>query len=201
MATAPATLKLLFSSKLRVKLLEHFFFHPGQEFYVRRLAAELREPVGTVARELAQLEPAGVLVSRRLGNQRHYHPREDCFILPELESIFLKTAGASAALRCALEKIPGVELAFLYGSYVSGAAHAASDLDLMIIGSAPDRLLAPAVARVERRLKREVNYTTYTRAEVEQRQTQAGDFVHEVFRGPRILLIGDKNDRLLRATR
>jgi len=64
MAT-PATLKSLFSSKLRVKVVDHFFFHPGEAFYVRRLTRELHEPAGTVARELAHLEQAGLLAPRR----------------------------------------------------------------------------------------------------------------------------------------
>jgi hypothetical protein len=55
------------------------------------------------------------------------------------------------------------------------------------------------VARVERRLKRHVNYTLYTRAEVEQRLGNKGEFVHEVLAGPKIVLIGNTDDRLLRA--
>jgi len=195
------TLKTLFSSKLRVKVLEHFFFHPGEEVYIRRLASKLDEPVGTVARELAGLERAGILASRRVGNQRHYRLNEGCPILDDLRNIFLKTSGAGAELRMTLEKIPGVELAFLYGSYVRGEAHASSDLDLMIVGDVSDRDLAPAVARVERRLKREINYTIYTRSEAEKRLGHKGDFVHEVLSGPRILLIGDERDELFRAGR
>jgi predicted nucleotidyltransferase len=201
MMAIPTTLKTLFSSKLRVKVLEHFFFHPGEEFYVRRLASELDEPVGTVGRELAHLEKAGILASRRVGNQKHYRLGEDCPILDDLRNIFLKTSGAGAELRAALERIVGVELAFLYGSYAGGEAHAGSDLDLMIVGNASDRDLASAVARVERRLKREINYTIYARRDAEKRLGQKGDFVDEVLRGPRILLIGNEHDRLFRTAR
>jgi predicted nucleotidyltransferase len=201
MTTVPPLLKALFSSKLRVKLLEHFCFHPGQEFHVRRLATALDEPVGTVARELARLERAGVLASHRVGNQRQYGLAENCPILDELRSLFLKTSGASVELRAALEKLAGVELAFLYGSYARGDAHGTSDMDLMIVGCAVDRELAPAVARVERRLKREISYTICTRAAAEKRLGRAGDFVHEVFTGPRILLIGSAHDRLFRTAR
>ncbi len=58
MSSVPLTLKHLFSSKLRVKVLSHFFFHPGEAFHVRRLAAEVQESAGSVARELAHLEEA-----------------------------------------------------------------------------------------------------------------------------------------------
>lgn len=196
--TVPLTLKHLFSSKLRVQVLSHFFFHPGEAFHVRRLAGELEQSAGSVARELAHLEEAGVLSSQAVGNQKHYALREDNPILEDLRNVFLKTSGASAELRSALAGIAGVEVAFLYGSYVSGEAHAASDIDLMVIGGVSDRKLAPAVARVERRLKRRINYTLYTRAEAEERLGKQGDFVHEVLAGPKILLIGNADDRLFR---
>jgi predicted nucleotidyltransferase len=196
MTLVDATLKGLFSSKLRVKVLSHLFFHPGETMHVRRLAAELRESPGSVARELAHLERAGILVSQAVGNQKHYGLRGDNPILEDLRNIFLKTSGASAELKAALEAMGGVELAFIYGSYASGEANAASDIDVMVIGDVSERKLAPAVARVEGRLKRQVNYTLYTRREVEERLGTPGDFVHEVLAGPKIVLIGDVDERL-----
>jgi predicted nucleotidyltransferase len=194
----PSTLKRLFSSNLRVNVLSHLFFHPGEAFYVRRLAAELAESPGSVGRELAHLEKAGILSCRTVGNQKHYSLRGDSPILDDLRNIFLKTAGAGAELRAALERIAGIELVFIYGSYVSGEAHAASDIDLMVIGDVPDRDLAPAVARVERRLKRQIDYVQYTRREAEQRSGRKGEFVREVLLGPKIVLIGNPDDRLFR---
>ncbi len=61
-----------------------------------------------------------------------------------------------------------------------------------------DRKLAPAVARVERSLKRQINYTLYTRDEVEERLGKPGDFINEVLAGPKIVLIGNVDDRLFR---
>ncbi len=194
----PISLKALFSSKLRVEVLSHLFFHPGQTFHVRRLASELNQSAGTVARELARLEKAGLLTSEPVGNQKHYSLRKDLPILEDLRNVFLKTSGASLDLRAALEKMPGIEVAFIYGSYASGEAHAASDIDLMIIGEVADRDIAPTVSRVERRLKRAINYTIFTRSEAEKRLGKKGDFVHEVLTGPKILLIGSSDDRLFR---
>lgn len=200
MDRVPLTLKYLFSSKLRVNILSHFFLHPGEEFHVRRLAATLEEPVGTMGRALARLKEAGILSSRPVGNQKHYRLRKDSPILDDLRNIFLKTSGASATLRTTLKKIPGVEIAFIYGSYAAGDAHANSDIDLMVIGEVSDRKIAPAVARVERRLSREINYTLYTRGEVKKRLGRKGDFVHEVFSSPKIVLVGRADDRLFGAT-
>lgn len=196
-AAVPAMLKALFSSKLRVKILSHLFLHPGERYHVRRLAAVLAAPVGSIGRELCHLERAGILACESVGNQKHYTVRKALPIIEDLRNIFLKTAGAGEELRHVLEKLSGIEIAFLYGSYASGEAHASSDLDLMVIGAASNRELAPAVSRVERRLKREINYTLYTRGDAERRRRKIGDFVHEVLAGPKILLVGKTDDRLL----
>jgi predicted nucleotidyltransferase len=199
MAKIPPILKGLFSSSLRVKILSHFFSHPGETFHVRRIAKVLDEPAGTVARELRHLERTAVLTSKAVGNQKHYSLREDLPIAEELSIIFLKTTGAGAELRAALSRLARVELAFIYGSFASGDAHASSDVDLMVIGNVSNRELAPVIARVERRLGREVNYTLFKRREIERRLGREGDFVYEVLVGPKILLIGDMSDGLLAA--
>ena len=69
----------------------------------------------------------------------------------------------------------------------------------MVIGSVADRLLAPAVSKVERRLGREINDNMYSRQEASERLVEEGDFLHEVFTGPHILLVGEANDGLFRA--
>src|SRR3989304_8826562 len=117
METVPLALKYLFSSKLRVKVLSHFFFHPGEDFYIRRLASVLKEPPGTLARELSHLEKAGILKHEMIGKQKHYSLRKDSPIISDLMNIFLKTSGAGAELKAALEKFPEIELAFIFGSY------------------------------------------------------------------------------------
>jgi len=198
MATDSPILKRLFSSGLRVKVLSHFFSHPGEDAYVREIAKVLGESPGTVARELANLEKAGILRSEKIGIQRHYSLDVACPILEDLRGVFLKTTGAGEGLRTALAKLENIEVAFIYGSFAKGDAHAKSDIDLMVVGDVGDRQLAPVVAGVEKRLRREVNYTAYARVEILKRLRKKGDFIHEVFSGPKIVLIGRADDRLLR---
>ncbi len=190
-------LKTLFSSGLRIKILTHFFFHPGKTIHVRGLAASLDEPAGTVARELANLERGGILRSHAVGNQKHYSLNENNAILGDLRNIFLKVSGAGSAIRDALGRVPGVEIAFIFGSYADGRATAASDLDLMIVGDTDEATIAPLIAEVEGHLGRPVNYVLYPRNEVESRLGLEGDFINEVFSGKRLLLIGNTDDSLL----
>jgi len=197
MSTEAQILKRLFSSKLRVSVLSHFFMNPGESCHIRSLATILGESAGNLARELNNLEEAGLVQSKAVGNQKHFSLREDSPIHEDLRNLFLKTVGAGGEIRDLLSNVNDIELAFIFGSFVSGEAHGSSDIDVMIIGEINDRDLAPLMAELEGRLHREINYMIYSRGEAEKRIEQEGDFVHEVFRGPRIILIGQSDDGLL----
>ncbi|MFC1595488.1 nucleotidyltransferase domain-containing protein [Gemmatimonadota bacterium] len=190
-------LKRLFSSGLRISVLSHFFMNPGESFYVRSLANLLGESAGNLARELTNLEEAGLLRSKAVGNQKHFSLCEDSPIHEDLRNLFLKTVGIGGEIRDLLSQAGGIELAYLFGSFASGEAGSTSDLDLMIIGEISDRKLAPLMAELESRLHREINYVIYSRKEAEERIQEEGDFIAEVFRGPRIILIGQSDDGLL----
>ncbi len=190
-------LKSLFSSGLRIKILSHFFFHPGETIHVRGLGTALDEPAGTVARELTNLERGGILQSKAIGNQKHYSLNENNAIHEDLRNIFLKVSGASSVIRDVLGRVPGVEIAFIFGSYADGRATAASDLDLMIVGDTNEATIAPLIAEVEEHLGRPINYALYPRNEVKSRIGLEGDFVNGVFSAKRHLLIGKTDDPLL----
>ena len=183
-------LKRLFSSGVRVRALSHLYLHPGESVHVRRLAHELGESPGNLARELGNLEKAGILRSETVGNQRRYSADPSCPIDAEMRRIFIKMTGALASMRAELERVPAVEAALVFGSFAKGTAGPHSDVDLMIVGSASDRVLAPVVSRIERALGRDINYTVFSREEVSRRRGQPGDFVHEVLNGPTLALLG-----------
>lgn len=191
-----AMMKLLFSSGLRIKILEQFFFHPGQAFYVRSLAREIHENPPPVGRELTNLEKAGVLTSEMIGNQKHYSIDNHCPIIDELRTIFLKTSGVSAEIAKKLNEFSEVELVFIYGSYAKGDAKTTSDVDLMIVGNINSTQIALEISELEQELKREINYALYHRDEILDRIGKEGDFLHEVFSGDHIILIGSEDDQL-----
>jgi len=190
-------LKILFSSGLRIRILTHFFFHPDETIHVRGLATALNAPAGTVARELANLERGAILRSKAIGNQKHYFLNEDNAILEDLRNIFLKVSGAGSAIRDVLERVPGVEIVFILGSFADGRATAVSDLDLMIVGDSDEDTIASLIAEVEEQLGRPINYALYPRSEIENRLGLKGDFINGVFSAKRHILIGTADDSLL----
>ncbi len=181
-------------SKVRRDLLARFFARPGLEGHVRELARETGWSPTIIGRELNSLERAGILRSERIGNLRRYSVDADSPVASEIRSLVQKTIGVEARLRLALKGIPGVEEAFLYGSYARGTERATSDLDLMVVGSVDQELLSERITDAERDLGRDVNPTVHEREEFERLKGDGDLFVEGVLRGPRIHLLPAAQD-------
>ncbi|HKB54943.1 MAG TPA: nucleotidyltransferase domain-containing protein, partial [Ramlibacter sp.] len=87
-----------------------------------------------------------------------------------------------------------IEFAFIYGSMARAQEHAASDVDLMLVGTLeyPDAMLA--LDTVAGRLRRDVNPTIYTRRELLARARNENAFVTRVLAGPKLWLYGGEQD-------
>ena len=129
-------------SRVRRDLLVRFFARPGLQRHVRELARETGWSPTIIGRELDSLEGAGILRSERIGNLRRYSVDTSSPVASEIRSLVQKTIGIEARLRAALQGIPNIEEAFLYGSYARGDDRATSDLDLMVVGSVDQELLS-----------------------------------------------------------
>ncbi len=179
-------------SEVRRQILRTFFARPGLVRHVRELARELGWSATIVGQELDRLERTGILTSDRIGRARRYRVDEQSPIASEIRSLVQKTIGVEARIRDAIADLPGIEEAFLYGSYARGDERATSDLDLMVIGAVEQEDLSERLAGVERDLKRDVNVTSYDRDEIERLRSEGDLFVERVLDGPRVLLIGGK---------
>ena len=89
-------LEALFSSRVRLKLLEVFLTHPGQGYHSRELARITGEHQNAVWRELQRLEEAGLLKSETHGKRKDYVCSKDSPLYPELRRLILKARGPQA---------------------------------------------------------------------------------------------------------
>ena len=179
-------------SRVRRDLLTLFFARPGVTAHVRDLARQLGWSATIVGRELERLERAGIVRSERIGNVRRYSVNEESPLAPDVRSLVQKTVGVEAHLRAALAGLPGVEEAFLFGSYARGDERATSDIDLLVIGQVDQEELSERVVDVERDLGRDVNVVTYTREEIDRLRADGDRFVSTVLDGPRVQLVAQK---------
>jgi DNA-binding transcriptional ArsR family regulator len=151
--------------RVRAELLRLLFADPARELHVRDLERQSGLSVKTVQDELGKLSAADLVTSRRDGNRRYYRANAGHPVFPDLHQLVLKTSGLREVLVEALQGVKGVQVAFVFGSLAGGPGQAGSDVDLMVIGDAGLRALAPRLRQAGARLRREINPATLTVAE------------------------------------
>lgn len=114
------------------------------------LAERTGGSVPAVQREVSRLERAGVLRSRRVGGTRLVSAAPDSPYEPELSGLVRKVFGPAAIIGELLDGLPGVEAAFIYGSwaerYQGTEGPPPTDIDVLVVGGA-DRDEIDRVAR------------------------------------------------------
>lgn len=168
---------------------------PGRSWYLSGLARHLGVRPSSLQRELAALSEAGILLREEQGNRTYYRANADCPIYPELRGLLLKTAGLCDVLREALSGLAEkIEVAFIYGSIARDEAHAASDIDLMVIGRVGLAELAPALRPAEGRLGRPINSGIFSPEEFAEKRAAGHHFLTAVLGEPKLFLRGDERD-------
>jgi predicted nucleotidyltransferase len=174
-------------SKARQRLLTYYFTNPAARLHLRDLAGRLSIDPSNLSRELRRLELEGLFQSEVSGRQKYFHLNRGYFLFAEVRSIVKKTMGAAALLAQSLQKVEGIEEAYLYGSFARNQQDAASDIDVLVIGSPRSEALAEAVRKLERQLGREINYTVLTRREFKSRRARKDAFLENVWHNKRVL--------------
>lgn len=181
------------SSRVKAELFRLLFGIAGRELHLRELVRQSGLSLGTVQQEVSRLTQIGLLTSRKDGNRVAYRANPDHPLFPELRSLVLKTDGLAGALQPALE-IPGVHLAFVFGSMARAEANAASDVDLMVIGSVGLRRLSGALSGLSERIGREINPHVFTAQEFLERKARGDHFITSVLAAPRLFVKGTEHE-------
>jgi len=183
----------IFNSKTRKELFQLYFTNPDNAYYLRELERILNIPVSMVRNELMHLEKNGIFISQKKGNLIYYSLNKSYALFKELKSIVFKTVGACGALKEVLNKINGIEAAFIYGSFAKEQENASSDIDLLIVGEVDEDKLMKKVEELEKRLHREINYSTYPEKEFRDKIRKKDSFILNILRRPKIILKGSLN--------
>lgn len=177
-------------SKARQRLLAYYFTNPTARHHLRDLADRLSIDPSNLSKELGRLEREGLFRSEVSGRQKYFHLNREYRLFSEVRNIVTKTIGVVPLITQSLKKIGEIEEAHLHGSFARNQQDAASDIDLLVIGSPRERVLAEAVRKLEKQLGREINYTVLTQHEFEVRRERKDAFLENIWQNKRVLLIG-----------
>jgi len=188
------TLTQIFSSKVRAALFRILFGFQARELHVRELEREAECTIGPIQSELKRLLTLELVTSRRSGNRLYYKANRDHPLYPDLRSMVVKTTGLTAALHYVLKEKEDVHSAFIFGSIAGDAHHAASDIDLMLIGDMGLRKLSGLMAEMRVSLGREINPHVLTIKDFVDRRDRGDHFISTVLKSPKIFIKGGDDE-------
>jgi len=177
-------------SQLRRQLLSYYFTNPSARHHLRDVAERLNIDPSNLSKEFARLEREGLFRSEVNGRQKYFQLNRQYPLFDAVRQIVAKTIGAVPLISQVLKNIEGIEEAYLYGSFARNQQDAASDIDIFVIGTLREQVLAEAVQKLERQLGREINYTVLTPKEFRRRRARKDAFLEDVWQNRRAPLVG-----------
>lgn len=178
----------------RAEVVRLLFADTSKELHLRELARLSHLALGTVQTEVRKLASAELLVSRRDGNRLYFRANSVHPVCADLQGLALKTTGLREQLANALADLPGLSLAFVFGSVAADSAGASSDVDLMVIGSVGLRDLAPRLRPLSETLAREINPHVMTPATFTAKARAEDAFVANLLAAPKLWIKGGADE-------
>jgi predicted nucleotidyltransferase len=186
----------LLGSDARARILVHFVVYPQSRLSVRALGRR----TGVAGKrslqiELDRLEGLGLLERLREGRmvlvgRNHSHPQ-----WPALASLVQEYAPA-LILESVLADVPGLEAAFIFGSFARGDARPDSDIDLFVYGEGiPEGAVGKALLDASVVLDRPVDAKRYDAPTFRRDARPGASFLASALHGPKLWLLGSP-DRL-----
>lgn len=184
-------------SRLRNKILLHFFTNPDNEMYLREIASVLGEDPGNLSKELSKLEKEGVFSSTTRGRQKYFLINKSYPLFNELKSIIFKTIGIQGSLYNIVNEVDGIIFAFIYGSFAKSEESILSDIDLCLIvniGNFNESIFIEKTSDLERKVTREINYIHYSEEEFYKREREKDSFILSILDDQKIMLKGEESE-------
>lgn len=159
----PSLLPIL-RSQQQGEILALLLGDPDLELSLTDIAERTNTPHPSVFREIQRAEQAGLVRTRKVGNTRLVRADPESPYYAGLADVLTKAFGVPTVLADALRPVPGIQRAYIYGSWA--ARHAGQpglrpigDIDVLVLGE-PDRdQLFAALGQAEQRLGRSVEAT------------------------------------------
>lgn len=150
-------LETLVTSKTRIKLLVKFFLNSATRSYLRDLETEFGESTNAIRQELNRFEDAGMLTSEMEGNKKIFTANTHHPLFKDVHNILMKYTGIDQVIENVLERLGGLEEAWLIGDFARGKD--SQVIDLVLVGNDLNmEVLLGYIARAEELSERKIRY-------------------------------------------
>jgi predicted nucleotidyltransferase len=146
---------------------------------------------GSTQRIVDDLDNAGLLLKKSVGNQNRYSVNKTHPIFPELKNICIKTFGIGDTVKVAIQAfLPDIDLAFIFGSMVKGSERPDSDVDFLVVGDFDTIDMIAALEDAETRIGRTIHLNHYPRDE--WLSLANNHVLNEILKGNKIMVAGNE---------
>ncbi len=184
----------IFATPTLAALLAVFAREPERTYIQKELVRETGGTLYLVQRELKRLEDAGLVARETRGRQVEYTANVQHPAFAGLREALLATVALGDRLRAAFQDLPGVRLAFVFGSVAAGDASPDSDLDVFVVGDLGLRDVSTRLVPALRDIGREPNIITMSEREFRERAASGDHLVATVVAGPKMWVVGDEDE-------
>lgn len=191
---ALSSLKYLFVSQTRLKLINTFFYLPKEIYYVRQLVRLLDEEINSIRRELENLKKADIIDSEWRGNRLYYWANPKSALFPELLSLANKSAGLGLKLQSKNEELGQIKLLLYSNQFVIGDKKSPDDIDLVIVGDVSYKEVESNIKQEEEIRGHEINYMIMDKNELRLRKNKRDQFIIDFFLNSPLVIIGSPQD-------
>ena len=190
-----ADLGNIITSKVKIKILELFFFDVTEMYHVRGVVRLVSEEINAVRHNLNRFEKAGILKKEPRGNRVYYWPRKDHPFYGDILSMVAKTTGLGAQIIANKRKIGSLSFVMFSGRFARKKKRKSEDeVDVLVVGEVVLPELASLIRVEESKRGHELNYTVMSREEFDFRRKRRDPFLQSILYGGRVMIVGDEQD-------
>jgi hypothetical protein len=187
-------LENIIPSKTRRKVLEFFFHHPGENFYLRRIVREVNEEVNAVKRELDILSEEKLLLKERRLNKVFYTLNKNYIYYEDFLRIFAKTNFLSTAIYKNLARLGKIKFIALSTKFAKQQSIKDDEIYLLFVGVVVLAEVELIIKEAEKTFGKPINYTVMTEDEFIFRKKNNDPFIWRFLKQPKIMLVGDEEN-------
>ncbi|WP_382310162.1 hypothetical protein [Herbiconiux sp. UC225_62] len=158
----------LLRSDTQGRLLAGLYLFPDRERTASQLAHDAETSLPTVLRELDRMVPMGYLMERFSGRNRYIRVNQEHPLYAPVAEILRYSYGPVAVIPGLLIPIPGIEEAYVYGSWAARLTGEVGsdphDVDVIVVGSPDRQAIFEAAGRGSSALGRELSIRVVSRS-------------------------------------
>ncbi len=182
----------LFGSRTRVKLLRLFLPNPDASYFVREITRKIDEQLNSVRRELKNLLLFGLVTSDNRGDKKFFQLNKKFALVKELTDLVVKSEVLlEQSFIRSMKEAGRIKFLLLTGSF-TGAKQAPTDI--LIVGNMNKTKLVHIIEKFQKEIGREINYTSLTVRDYNERKNIGDKFLLTVLGGDKVVVVNELDE-------